>query len=317
MLTGDGREVSRAEALERKGLEVAETQEKSTEPVVVAAVDGSESARQAAVWAATEAALHGNTLHLITSVAVSTGYGTGLTLPESELELLESDGERLVAEVRELVATAAPAPLKITTEVTFDFIIPALLAYSDRVRMIVVGSRGLGAFRRGLLGSVSTSVSRHARCAVTVVHESAAGPDQWAGKPILVGVDGTENSVGAVDYAFEEASRRGVGLIALHSWSDTNSLELGIVDWDAIAADEEALLAERLAGYRERYPDVQVRRIVVANRPVRSLLDTSADAQQVVVGSHGRGGFAGMLLGSTSNALIHTAECPITVIRTR
>ena len=294
---------------------MAETQENSTEPVIVAAVDGSESSRQAAAWAATEATLHDNTLHLITSVAVSTGYGTGLTLSESELDLLKSEGERMVAEVREFVAKTAPAALTITTEVTFDFIIPSLLAYSERVGMIVVGSRGLGAFRRGLLGSVSTSLARHARCPVTVVHESAAGADQWEGKPILVGVDGTDNSVGAVDYAFEEASRRGVGLVALHSWSDTNSLELGIVDWDAIAADEEALLAERLAGYGERYPDVEVRRIVVADRPVRSMLDASVDAQQVVVGSHGRGGFAGMLLGSTSNALIHTVECPITVIR--
>lgn len=303
--------------VERKGPEVAETREKSIEPLIVAAVDGSESSRQAAVWAAAEAALHGSTLHLITSVAVSTGYGTGLTLPVTELELLQAEGERLVAEVREQLAASAPADLKMTTEVTFDFVIPSLLAYSERVRMIVVGSRGLGAFRRGLLGSVSTAVTRHAQCPVTVVHETAAGADQWAGKPILVGVDGTENSVDAVEYAFEEASRRGVGLIALHSWSDTNSLELGIVDWEAIAADEEALLAERLAGYGERYPEVAVRRIVVANRPVRAMLDASADAQQVVVGSHGRGGFTGMLLGSTSNALIHTVECPITVVRKR
>ncbi|WP_051027078.1 universal stress protein [Nocardia higoensis] len=297
---------------------MAETRENAIEPVIVAAVDGSESSRQAAAWAAAEAALHGSTLHLLTSVAVSTGYGSGLTLPEPELEILQAEGERLVAEVRDEIAKSAPAELKITTEATFDFVIPALLAYSERVRMIVVGSRGLGAFRRGLLGSVSTSVTRHAQCPVTVVHETAAGvAEQWSGKPILVGVDGTENSVEAVEYAFETASRRGVPLIALHSWSDTNSLELGIVDWEAIAADEEALLAERLAGYSERYPDVAVRRVVVANRPVRSLLDTSADAQQVVVGSHGRGGFTGMMLGSTSNALIHTVECPITVIRRR
>ncbi|WP_280511208.1 universal stress protein, partial [Nocardia farcinica] len=97
---------------------------------------------------------------------------------------------------------------------------------------------------------------------------------------------------------------------------------------------EESLLAERLAEYAERYPDVTVRRIVVgggragapgrpgrrcvgAARPGRALLSESEDAQLVVVGSHGRGGFTGMLLGSTSNALIHTVECPIVVIRKR
>ncbi|SLJ82536.1 Universal stress family protein [Mycobacteroides abscessus subsp. abscessus] len=77
------------------------------------------------------------------------------------------------------------------------------------------------------------------------------------------------------------------------------------------------MLAERLAGFAEQYPDVQVRRIVVPDRPVRALLDASADAQLVVVGSRGRGGFTGMLLGSTSNALLHVVECPITVIRHR
>lgn len=296
---------------------MAETQVKPTEPVIVAAVDGSASAQQAAAWAAKEAVLHDCTLHLLTSVAVSTGYSTGRTLPGVELEWLRSEGERIVAAVRDAVREQVSAELTVTTEVTFEFVIPALLERSERVRMVVVGSRGLGALQRGLLGSVSTSVTRHAHCPVAVIHETAALDEQSAGKPVLVGVDGTDNSVPAVDYAFEEASRRGVGVVALHSWTDATGLEIAVAEWDTIATDEESLLAERLAGYAERYPDVPVRRIVVADQPVRALLSESEDAQLVVVGSHGRGGFTGMLLGSTSNALIHTVECPIVVIRKR
>lgn len=77
------------------------------------------------------------------------------------------------------------------------------------------------------------------------------------------------------------------------------------------------MLAESLAGWSERYPDVAVRRVLVRDRPVRALLSEAENAQLVVVGSHGRGGFTGMLLGSTSAALVQSVECPIVVVRER
>ena len=75
------------------------------------------------------------------------------------------------------------------------------------------------------------------------------------------------------------------------------------------------LLGHRLAGYAERYPDVQVTRVVTRDRPVRALVDAAKGAQLLVVGSHGRGGFKGMLLGSTSRALLQSAPCPMMVVR--
>ncbi|MBY8854424.1 universal stress protein, partial [Saccharothrix sp. MB29] len=74
-------------------------------------------------------------------------------------------------------------------------------------------------------------------------------------------------------------------------------------------------LAERLAGWQEKYPDTPVDRVVVHDRPARALLDAARTAQLVVVGSRGLGGFAGMLLGSTSQALVHHAPCPLAVVR--
>ncbi|AFU01572.1 universal stress protein [Nocardia brasiliensis] len=285
---------------------------------IIAAVDGSASSYQAAAWAAVEATLHRRPLHLLTSMAIRTGYGPGMSLGESDLEWLRRDGERILHEAKRIARTAAPGeePV-ISTEVSFELVIPMLIERSAHASMLVVGSRGMGAFQRGLLGSVSTATTHHAHCPVAVIHGISAIDPVSATLPVLVGVDGTANSVPALEFAFEEASRRKVGLTALHAWSDVSGMDLPVAGWDGAQESSEAILAESLAGYAERYPDVTVRRIVKADRPVRSLLDESANAQLVVVGSHGRGGFASMLLGSTSNALLHSVESPMIVVRER
>ncbi|WP_330255845.1 universal stress protein [Nocardia sp. NBC_00565] len=283
---------------------------------ILAAVDGSASSYQAAAWAAVEAALHRRPLHILTSVAIPTGFGPGALLTEDDTESLRRSGERIVTEATSVARTAAPgADLAITTEVTFELIPATLIERSAHARMLVVGSRGVGAFQRGLLGSVSTAVTHHAHCPVAVIHGMSAIDAVSAMRPVLVGVEGSANSVPAVEIAFEEASRRKVDLIALHAWSDTSGIDLPVAGRDAAHDIAEALLSESLAGFGERYPDVAVHRITVADRPVRALLDQSGTAQLVVVGSHGRGGFSSMLLGSTSNSLLHSVEVPMIVVR--
>jgi nucleotide-binding universal stress UspA family protein len=284
---------------------------------VLAAVDGSANSYQAAAWAAAEAALHHLPLHILTSGAVQTGFGPGMSLGEADLEWLRVDAERVVGEA-ERVARAAVADedLVITTEVSFELAAPMLIQRSRSARMLVVGSRGLGAFQRGLLGSVSRAAAQHAHCPVAVIHGIAAIDPVSAAQPVLVGVDCSSNSVPAIELAFEEASRRKVELVAVHAFSDASALDLPAFGWEMGRQSAEADLAEALAGYAEQYPDVPVRRIVVANRPVRTLVDESVSAQLLVVGSHGRGGFSSMLLGSTSNALLHSVEIPTIVVRT-
>ncbi|MGW0179445.1 universal stress protein [Nocardia sp. NPDC003345] len=286
------------------------------ERVILAAVDGSPGSYRAAAWAASEAGLYGCGLHLLNSWVIPAAFGAGAALSESELRRMHDDGEHIVTEAARIARGATGDPdLKVTTETTDVLITPALVGRSDSLRMLVVGSRGLGAFQRSLLGSVSTAVTHHARCPVAVVHADTPLDAAAAGRPVLVGVDGSDNSVPAVELAFDEAARRGVGVVALHAWSDTSGLDIPVRDWDGARASAEALLAESLAGYAQRYPDLEVRRIVTADRPVRSLLDASVDAQLLVVGSHGRGGFAGMLLGSTSNALLHSVDTPMIIVR--
>ena len=133
--------------------------------------------------------------------------------------------------------------------------------------------------------------------------------------PVLLGTDGSPASELATAIAFDEASRRHVDLIALHAWSDKEVFELPGLDWSAVKAEEERLLAEALAGYQERYPDVTVHRLIVCDRPARALVDTSESAQLTVLGSHGRGRLAGTLLGSVSNAVVQSVRMPVIVAR--
>ncbi|APA98419.1 universal stress protein [Nocardia seriolae] len=284
------------------------------DPPIIVAVDGSAIAERAAAWAAADAALYDCPLRIITSVAVPLGFEAGPMLSDTDIRQLREAGERVVAAAARVARVAASgAALAISTEVTMEPIIPQLLELSRSARVVVVGSRGVGTLRRGLLGSVSTAVTHHAHCPVAVIHGAAAADPVSARLPVVVGVDGTPNSEPAIEIAFREASLRKVALTAVHAWSDL--IGPPVPGWDSVRDQESEVLGERLAGFRERYPDVEVKRILVMDRPAHALLDESENAQLLVVGSHGRGGFTGMLLGSTSNALLHTADCPTLIVR--
>jgi nucleotide-binding universal stress UspA family protein len=193
-----------------------------------------------------------------------------------------------------------------------------LAGESKRAELVVLGDRGLGGFTGLLLGSVAVALSAHAACPVVVVRGVEADPAVSRPEPVVVGVDGSQGSTAAVDFAVESAVLRGVPLVAVHAWRDVlvDATMAPLVDWDAVESDEREVLAERLAGTRAEHPDLVLRRLVVRDRPARALVDESRNAQLVVVGSRGRGGMQGLLLGSVSQQLLHHAHCPVAVVRT-
>jgi nucleotide-binding universal stress UspA family protein len=132
-----------------------------------------------------------------------------------------------------------------------------------------------------------------------------------------VGVDGSPLSAAALAYAYEAAAYRRVPLVAVHTWWDQpiDAVVAAGVEWTAVQAEEQRLLAQRLAGWCQKYPDVLVRRVVARARPAHALLAEAPAAQLVVVGARGRGGFAGIVLGSTSRQVLHHARCPVVVAR--
>jgi nucleotide-binding universal stress UspA family protein len=185
---------------------------------------------------------------------------------------------------------------------------------SRHADLLVVGSRGLGPVGGAVLGSVSRALLHHAQCPVVIVKEWLADTADDT-LPVLLGIDGSPASENATAFAFDEASRRGADLVALHAWSDAAVFPILGRDWHQYEERAHEVLAERLAGWQERYPDVRIRRRVVCDTPAHWLIDESQQAQLVVVGSRGRGGITGMLLGSVSTAVAESATAPVAVVR--
>ena len=284
---------------------------------IVVAVDGSPASNAAAIWAARDAAMRKIPLTVVHAVTTPTATWPPVPYPESLAVRLEDEGKKAIMHAIKIAEEALPADRKvaINRELVYSSPAPALIKLSDEAEMIVVGTAGRGLLATGVLGSVSATVVRHAHCPVAVVHGDVPDLPDTHNAPVLLGIDGSPASELATAIAFDEASRRGVDLMALHAWSDIEISELPESDWSSLEAEAHRNLAENLAGWQERYPDVTVHRLVVRDRPARQLAEKSQTAQLLVVGSHGRGGLAGMLLGSVSNAVLHSVRIPVIVAR--
>lgn len=280
---------------------------------ILVGVDGSDPSNAAVVWAAREAAMRHVPLKLIHMVNAAVPMYPEMPLSMGMGMWRDEDGRRIlqhaVKVAEDIVGTGRPIP--ITSEMKCSPPVPTLAQLSLDAEMIVVGSHGRSAVARGLLGSVSSGVLRRANCPVAVIRDE----DVSAGAPVVVGIDGSPASELATAIAFEEASRRGAELKAVHAWSDIEAVELPGLDWTIFKEDADRILAERLAGWQERYPDVTVHRVVVCDRPARQLIKQAQSAQLMVVGSHGRGAVGAMLLGSVSNAVVHSTSTPVIVAR--
>jgi nucleotide-binding universal stress UspA family protein len=285
-------------------------------PGIVVGVDGSAASKAAIDWAAHDAAIRNVSLTLVHVAGGLGGIWPQTPAPVGFGEWQQRQGRRVIDEAVAIVeeATRGTGPIPVKTEMYYSAVIPTLVDMSKEAEMIVLGCRGQGSFETRL-GSVSSGLIHHAHCPVAVIHDEQPETSHNAQASILVGIDGSPVSEMATAIAFDEASRRHVDLIALHAWSDSRMLDFPGMDWATMSASEDEVLGERLAGWHERYPDVMVDRQVVCDRPARQLIEHSAAAQLVVVGSHGRGGFAGMLLGSVSAAVVQSARTPVIVAR--
>lgn len=287
------------------------------DPVVVG-VDGSPSSLDAVEVAAREAGPRGVGLRLVhafgwPSVRLPPGGHPWNPARAGVRELVDGT----LAEAEERARRAVPH-LEVTREVTVGEPLMVLEIESRTASLVVVGSRGLGAFGSLLLGSTAVHLSAHGHCPVLVVR----GRADPAG-PVLLAADGSPEGEKAVGFAFAEASLRGADLVAVHVWNSRSEGAhegpgdpLGVVvDIERLRAEEQRLLDGAVAAWRERHPRLAVEGRLVRSRVRPALIEASREAQLVVAGARGRGGFTGLLLGSVSQALLHHAHCPVAVVR--
>lgn len=284
---------------------------------IVVGYDGSEHASIAVDWAAAEAVSRGVMLTLAAATSVpleGMRFGGSVLTPDAIDDLLERLQEATQARADE--ARKAHPGLDVGVKVALGSPASVLVEASANADMVVVGSRGMGGFRGLLVGSVGVQVASNAACPAIVVRKA---PSPTA-STVVVGVDGSELSLAALDFAFDMADRRGWRVLAVHAWEipayDVLAAPSGPppIDIEELAASEERAFAESLAGLRERHPGVTVEQVVVKGPSVRAILDACDDPALIVMGSRGRGEFLGAVLGSVSQGVLHRAKVPVAVI---
>ncbi|WP_327000585.1 universal stress protein [Dactylosporangium sp. NBC_01737] len=286
---------------------------------IVVGVDGSRASLEAVAWAATDALQRRCRLEVVHAFVRPTVYApVPGPVPSPYDERVREVAEQALTKAADHARAVAPG-LAVHTDLQLQQPAAALVAASRQAATVVVGNRGRGGFTGLLLGSVGAALAAHAACPTVIVRHEArlAGPE--AGR-VVVGVDGSHDAEQALQFAFEQASYRTVGLTAVHAYQWPTSTGPGdmlplVYDPDDLREDERRALAESMAGWAGKYPDVDVRHSLVQGRPAAVLTELSAGAELLVVGSRGRGGFTGLLLGSVSQAAIRHAACPVVVVR--
>lgn len=302
--------------------EAAHGEQAGPGPVVVG-YDGSDGARRALGWAAEEARRRRAVLQVTVCTdwhPVSSPEAAGVVLSAPDLH----EVGRQVADDAVARLTADHPGVHVRTEVrAWSPPVPALLAESERAQLVVLGSRGRGAFADLLLGSTSAQVAVHAHCPVVVVRPPGAEEDGGAG--VVVGVDGSPASRAALAFAVETAAQRRAPLRAVRVWQvpslwgSGQHHAPGAHEGDLERAEQTLLdadLASTLAAAGDAAA-VDGRGVVVQGHPVEALLRAAAGADLLVVGSRGSGGFRGLLLGSVSRAVLHHARRPVAVVHSQ
>ncbi len=234
---------------------------------VVVGVDGSAGSGAALEWAVGYAQQRRRPLLIVN--------GAGDPRKSSSFVGVDDARQELRMEARRVTDQALGVAHRMAPDLDVEVTAPlhdarqALLDLAEKASILVVGTRGLGPVKALLLGSVSTALAAHADCPVAVVRP--AERDQDGRSAVVVGADGTEASTAALELAFELASTERRRLVVVHSWS-TNDTFVDLASYqqrvDAIE-EHTRMLAESLAGYQEKYPDVSRREHAARRQPAR------------------------------------------------
>jgi nucleotide-binding universal stress UspA family protein len=285
------------------------------EALVVVGVDGSRHGREAFRWALREARLHGARIRAVHAWTIPP-----LTLPGSTPATFEHVSEELASSAAQVLHDAAELAGDAAADVGVEQVVvkgqaaEALLRASAEADLLVVGSRGHRPLAGTLLGSVSQQCLHHAACPIAIVHAAHHGDR----RRIVVGVDGSVGARAALEWAAHEARRLGTSLHAVCAYNEPPTVAAGgPAAAGALAELRHGLErdAERVLADAEELVDI----VPVSTRAVHGpaadvLLEAASDADLLVVGSRGRGGFASLVLGSVSQQCAARAPGVVVVV---
>ncbi len=285
---------------------------------IVVGIDGSTGARSALLWAADECRVRQRTL-LVVHAPDSTDAVLVASSGEPAIRALDQLGERLLNE-HAAAASARQPGVPVTTLLSHAAAADALVDLSADTDLLVVGTHGRGGNLTSILGSVSHRAAAHAHCPVAVVPEQLALRGGTLAPRIVVGVSATVSGRHALEFALDEARRRGASLVAVRAWGEPDAalvdeLDPAAVDrWKHRAGDQ---LRGDLAPLAALYPDVAIERTVVAAEPADALLAAGKNAVLVVVGCHHSDDRWSTRLGAVPAAILHRSACPVVVVGQR
>ncbi|MGY4769660.1 universal stress protein [Kribbella sp. CWNU-51] len=285
-------------------------------PILVG-YDGSPGSQSALRWAVTEAVRQLAPLRILDAfeLIITVRPSPGQVVP---LDALRTARQTELDSVAESVRLQHPE-LQVEASLVGGAAVPALLDGAEHARLVVLGSRGHGGWSGLLVGSVAVQVTTHAPCPVIVIpHDLRAHAHETP--TVVVGVDGSKASAKAIDFAFDQAEAFGAQVVALHAWTTSllnyaDGASMLAFDEQKIEDEARLLVAESVAGAAADHPDVHWTTELLSGSAAQALVRRAESADLVVVGSRGRGGFTGLLIGSVGQSVLHHAQSPVAIVR--
>lgn len=289
---------------------------------IVVGVDGSQQSKCALRWAEREAVRRGSVLNIVSAYTIPVFAASSMDAGYSTLDddLIRGGAEDIVRQAR---ADLEGSQATIRTYIESGDPSGVLLDLSQDAELVVVGTRGRGGFVGRLLGSVSSALPAHSKCPTVVVplamakEQDAAGAEAAVRKSIVVGVDGSERARSAVLAAADAAMANDLTLrliCAVPPMGAALAWMPATVDQEAVLEDVRYQMGVGTKWLQSHYPKLRMETDVVSGPPVEVLIRESEHAVLTVTGSRGRGGFTGMLLGSTSQGVLHHSKGPVMVV---
>lgn len=284
---------------------------------VIVGVDGSEGSIEALRWAAHEASRRQWPLHVMTCAQLPISIEAGMVgvgaFAGSTMDTIVKDQE-LVNQRAVDLARSFGLGLLVTGETVLGAPGYALVSASHEDDLVAVGASSHSGRLADVLGSVPTVVAHRARCPVVVVHGSERRDEHL--KCIVVGVDGSAGSDAALLWAAEQATRCGAELVLVHGWAYPYlGSRTGVAEpRDEMRLDAMRTLEASALKAHEVAPSLKCHSIITEESPAKALIDAAAEADLVVVGSRGHGGFTALLLGSVSRTVLQHSPRPVVVV---